>query len=575
MKKLLFYLVLFVAGNLFLHAQISFEAKASAKEVSVGEAFSISYLINSKTSNIKLDSDIDLPSFVGFQTLSQNEVNNFSSVNGQTQIQFGYSFTFRAVRPGTFSIASASVKIQGKTYKSNAVIIKVVEAKSQPQVNNNLDRRMKDAFLKVEVSNKNPYLNEGVVLDVKYYAANANLLRSFNGYRQPQAFKGFATEPVKLTSNEYRQELVNGDIYYSAVVARYILFPTQSGSITVEPFTASLLIPVSFFEESEVQIQSAPVEIIAKSLPTPKPKNFSGAVGNFQLNLSTDKARVNAEEAIKVRVDIQGKGNLKLLKTPELKVPEEIESYAPKLQQNISATDDGVSGIIQKENILVPQFGGKYNLELEPFSYFDPAENSYKELKTNSIEIEVNGPEKPKDFGKNTFNKSKDSENTREKENYISQIPLINDLVDDNKSNATVLFGLIGFSVLATFGLIYFLSKRKKRSTEQIVKLNVEPPASLQKSIPTAPIQRVEIQTTDIKKLQKELTQIQPMIDIANKELVLNTIEKILKNFHSENQLEKKQLLLTQCQVQKYSPISTQEELQKLFKDTEHILTNL
>lgn len=569
MKKLLFYIIFFGLGTAFFQAQISFEAKASAKEINVGETFSISYLINSKTSNIKVDSDIDLPSFVGFQTLSQNEVNNFSSVNGQTQIQFGYSFGFRAVRAGNFTIEPASVKIQGKTYKTNAIVIKVIEGKNQSQTNNNGERRMKDAFLKVEVSNKNPFINEGVVLDVKYYAANASLLRSFNGYRQPQAFKGFATEPVKIMSNEYRQELVNGDVYYSAVVARYILFPTQSGIITIEPFTASLLIPVSFFEENEVQIQSAPVEIVAKSLPTPKPKNFSGAVGKFQVTISPDKTKVNAEEAVKVRVDIEGKGNLKLLKTPELKVPEEIETFSPKLQQNITATDDGVLGMIQKENILVPQFGGKYTLELEPFSYFDPSENNYKELKTNPIQIEVDGPKKPENFGKSNLKSINDSANTRDKDSYISQIPMINDLVDNNKSNASILVVLVALSVLGTFGLIYFLTKRKKESTEKAA--NVEPKI-LKKQTESIPIQRIELPKTDTQKLQRELAQVQPMIDITNKDLILNTIEKVLKQFYSENHLSQKQMLLTQCQVQKYSPISTQDELQLLFTQTQELI---
>jgi len=562
MKQTIFILLSLFIFNQW-KAQISLEAKTSSKEVSVGDVFNVSYMIVSSR-NVNVDSDIDLPSFLGFQVLGQSQSNNFSNVNGVQQIQTGYTLSLRATKIGTFTLSPATVNINGKTYKSSALVIKVSDSRKKVDTySSNTGRKMKDAFLRVEVSKKNPYINEGVVLNLKYFASNNAWLQRMQGVRPPTSFRGFSTQGVTLTDNEYKQELVNGDLYISAVVARYIVFPTQSGELIIEPFTANIIVPSqSFFDDDHmVEIYSSPIKISAKNLPLPKPKDFSGAVGEFTLNVTADKEKVKANEAVKVNVEIEGKGNLKLVKTPEIEVPNTIENYPPKSNQNIAANANGVSGYIRKENILVAQYGGEYDIKIKDFSYFDPYTNAYKNLIGKTIHLEVDGPEKPTSKDTNTIAKLTNDAKGMAHEKYENIENSIEEIVQDKKSNYIYIIALLSLvGLLSTAVFFYF--KRKNKDKNSLTDVVESSPNVFEK------IQKVELPKVDISAIKKELQHFKPLVDLENKDHVISKLETILRNFDTDESI----FLLAQCQLEKYSPITTEENLVELFDKVEQFV---
>ena len=69
-----------------------------------------------------------------------------------------------------------------------------------------------------------------------------------------------------------------------------------------------------------------------------------GGVGNFTLSSSISSTHVKANEAITLKLIFKGSGNLKYMKNPDLKLPNDFDTYDPKVDVSVKATTGGVSG---------------------------------------------------------------------------------------------------------------------------------------------------------------------------------------------------------------------------------------
>jgi len=102
---------------------------------------------------------------------------------------------------------------------------------------------------------------------------------------------------------------------------------------------------------------------------------------------------LNASESLQAKVEVTGKGNLKLFQLPEPEIPSALEVYDPEYRENIQTLVSGMEGSIANTYTIVPSYRGKYPIPSIGFSYFDPKTESYVTLASESIEIEVlDGP---------------------------------------------------------------------------------------------------------------------------------------------------------------------------------------
>jgi len=132
--------------------------------------------------------------------------------------------------------------------------------------------------------------------------------------------------------------------------------------------------------------------INVKPLPEAgKPLDFTGAVGDFNLNVTTSKTELDASESLQVKVDVSGNGNLKLFKLPKISLPSSLEVYEPEHKENVRTNLSGMQGNISDSYTVVPQFKGKYPIPSVSFSYFDLKTKSYKRLSSDEIVINVLG----------------------------------------------------------------------------------------------------------------------------------------------------------------------------------------
>ena len=125
-----------------------------------------------------------------------------------------------------------------------------------------------------------------------------------------------------------------------------------------------------------------------KALPLEnRPANFTGAVGDFDFKVTTSKSNLKANESAQVKVEVSGKGNLKLIDLPSIDTPNGLERYEPEHKESIRTNLSGLSGKVYDQYTVVPQYRGKYMIPPVSFSYFNLDKKSYETITTEPIAL--------------------------------------------------------------------------------------------------------------------------------------------------------------------------------------------
>jgi hypothetical protein len=413
-KKLLTYIslffVVFSAG-----AEITRFEMSAPKAVELGQQFRLTFTLNDRGSNLQLPPGI-ANNFDVLMGPSTGQSTSIRTINGQTttEVTFSYTYILRAKSEGDFEIRPATIEADGKVMESNSLKIQVVPAQSKPQQqqqrapggnqNNqgseSVDLGGDNLFLRVEMSKQNVFRGEQIIATVKLYADPNIPISGFDEVNLP-TYEGFFTQDIEIPNQiNFTREVYNNRIYQVGVLKKTVLFPQQNGTITINPFSMTLLVqqrvrPRSFFDDFFSGIQtvrttltSSAVRINVKDLPT-QPANFYGGVGNFNVSSELSAQDVTTNDAITLKLTIRGNGNLRLIRNPELQLPSDFEVYDPRSTENIQVTDNGVSGSKTVEYLFQPRFEGDYTIPAIPFTFFNPATGSYETRSTQEYTLHV------------------------------------------------------------------------------------------------------------------------------------------------------------------------------------------
>jgi len=595
MKKLLFFLNFFFMGISFIMSQITFHAVSQQKEAGVNEVISVQFILSVKNKNVHNIGDIQFPAFSNAQVVRRQFVQNKEYSNGDVIMEIGYELGLKPVQAGVIKADAAKVTVDGKLYQTQPFIIKINKASDSSDGAIGIESKSGDeVFLALMLSNSNPYQNEEVLGQLKFYTRRVDYLNS-GGKIIPPDFKGLAVQPVNQDINVYQQEVVNGYLYYSKVIAQYVLFPTQARSLKIDPFTLTLVVSNGFFDETEIHIKSEPVMITAKKLPENSPTDFYGVVGDYNLRVVSNRTKVNKGEPVTVTVEVSGKGNFDLVKTPALVIPQGIEQYPPKNKSKSTPTSEGVTGNITSSNVLVPQTSGDFEIDVKPFVFFNPQTGNYESLKAKSISLKVaidsaeikNGaPMQEQDYS--------------DKNSFISNPKKVVEEVLENTEKQYGLLLLVFFPLLAflSFLLIIFgLRRKKKRAKQQENYRDNEGITDKEKS-KEAKLRAIETMQTatdfssDLRHLNRFANEGKKfefytllnnlLIKSASQNLQApeNTvsweeIEEQLLNKYGQVLSEDWKELLLKSQIEKYSPVTEDESLTSTFMKAETVIKKL
>lgn len=396
---------------------VVFKATAPS-QVIVGKPFQLTYSVNQRSKDLRAP---EMPDFDVLAGPYQSTSSSTSFVNGKRTSSFSqtYTYTLMAQRTGTFTIAPASIRVSGDEYTSNGVRITVLPADEQPQQtqqsagagtgqrqsqqsNHSGSVSSENLFIRTIVSKTRVHEQEAILLSYKLYFAGVDVAQFTNNTKIPE-FTGFLKQDLEQGEIQTELEHYNGRNYQTATLYRTLLYPQHSGDIKIDPASFEAVLRVqtraqvrSIFDDffgtytNVTRTVSAPgVTIHVDALPGGKPAGFSGGVGHFTLTPSISQTELQTNDAVTIRLDISGTGNMKLLKTPAIDWPEGFEPYDPKVTNNFKTTTAGVSGTKSIEYLAIPRASGDYTIPAVTFSYFDTHDDSYKTLTTPEYTIHV------------------------------------------------------------------------------------------------------------------------------------------------------------------------------------------
>lgn len=383
--------------------------------VFMGRPFQIKYTANARVTDFKA------PAITNFDILAgpfKSESYSSQIINGvmSSSVSIAYTYTLQAQRPGTFSIPSATVLVNDEKYTSTGLNIKVMPADDGSGADGDQQQQRQQSsstssaagnissqnlFIRPILSRQSVYEQEAVKLTYKLYTTYDVV--QFSNKEMPD-FKGFLKQEIERGGNtQLAYENYKGKNFLTAVLFEIILYPQVVGELIIDKAEFEAIIRVqtkqsvrSIFDEffetysNVARIVDVPsVKIMVKKLPDGKPDTFTGVVGDFNITSSVSAEQVKVNEAVTIKVNISGSGNMKLIKNPEFDFPEAFEAYDPKITNSFKTSANGLTGNKTVEIMFIPRHSGKYEIPATETTYFNPADGSYRTLRTPVFTIDV------------------------------------------------------------------------------------------------------------------------------------------------------------------------------------------
>lgn len=374
------------------------------KEYESGRPFNITYTITNTPETPQVLSN---PNLSGLELLYGPVTGSSSSttiINGRvnSSSQSEVTYTVMAEREGSYKISGLRIKLGNKEIAAPSASIQIHDSgvksgqASASSHYNNYPVQASQAQYKYQaiVSKRSVYVQEALPIIYKLLSTESPRI---NGTK-PSTYDGFVS--LDLLGNAQRQltiERVGGRDWASVEVMKELLFAQHAGQLTIPENELPVLYTIQdpsgdpfLSQTSERILRSSPITINVKPLPEEgKPTNFSGAVGSFKARYEVESKIWKTNEATTLKVILEGQGNLKIAKLPQLEFPNYIELYDPteKSEQKYEGEKLHSERII--EYSLIPRNIGQFNIPEFKVSYFNPNSGQYETTSAPPITIDI------------------------------------------------------------------------------------------------------------------------------------------------------------------------------------------
>ena len=401
-------IILFAWTTSFAQQDIRLEATVTKKDMTLYDRFTYKLAIFGETQiNVR---DLEISNFGDFDIVGgPSQSTNFQFINGEISSSATFSWVLAPKKEGLFIIKPASIEYRGKLYKSDSIKINVTKTGRTDPITSKSSKRPGingevSTFLVAKSDKEKIYKGEQVTVTYRIYTKVK--LVNFNTPSLPEAIGFWIEEIPQPNQLLVEEEVVDGVRYTTAIVAKFALFPTRSGELTLDRLPLDYKERVrrrrrnsifdDFFEGSFLggfknrRVISNELKIEVLPLPDRgKPADFSGAVGQFDLSAEIVEQDAKVNDAITLRVKISGEGNIKYVKLPNINFPDEVEVFEPEISQESSIKRGRISGVKKFEYVLIPRKSGRIELGRISLSYFDPKSQGYKTTRSIPIQIDV------------------------------------------------------------------------------------------------------------------------------------------------------------------------------------------
>ncbi|MBR1727818.1 MAG: protein BatD [Muribaculaceae bacterium] len=409
MKHLIHIIVLLLCSAISAGASVSFTVQAP-RQVNEGSKFNVTFVLKNAEGSGFVAPDIPGATKLYGPALStsysQSWVNGKSSSSSSQE----YTMIYKATKQGRLNVGSAVVDVNGRRMTTKPFTIEVLPpdkaANSQPRslqeeqrqherrgvqyddpITQSADKAVtgNDIFVRIEMSKPRVYEQQAVVCTIKLYTKYQ--VSQFIPTLQP-SFDGFLIEEIPMQPSLNNVETFNGQQYMVAVLKKCILYPQQSGKLTITSGNYDVNVVQYENYRTIFGTLSQPVEkkLVVKSntatvnilpLPEPKPADFTGAVGHFTVATSINPTPLKTYQAATYSYVITGTGNLKYIKAPVVAFTKQMDVYDPKTNVKVNPASGDMSGSVQIDYPFIPQFAGEFTIPASNFTYFDPETGKY------------------------------------------------------------------------------------------------------------------------------------------------------------------------------------------------------
>jgi hypothetical protein len=601
LRKLVLYI-----GFLFIGIQSQAQepqlVMSAPNAVAVGDQFRLTFNSIEKGENLTLPDLSNFDILMGPSFSSSTSIQIINGKASQSQ-EFSYTYILNARQEGTFTIRPGSIEVNGKTYQSNSLTIQVVKgqtaAQPSPGQNQAADNQeggsqgspvsRSDLFIRLELNRYQAYKGQHIIATVKLYA-NPNLpLAGFEEVNLP-TYEGFYTQDIDIPQQiNFKREVFNDKIYQVGVLKKTVLFPQQTGTITVKPFSITTLVQQrvrqrSFFDDFFTGVQtvrakltSDAVSVTVKDLPS-APASFTGGVGDFKISSELSQNSVTTNDAVTLKFIINGTGNIRLIQPPKLELTSDFELYDPNATDNVRASDAGLSGTKSIEYLFQPRYEGNYKIPPIRISWFNPASGQYVTQATPEYELKVARGAGDTGGGSGTSVRKQDVQLLGQDIRFISQ--------NDEKLNrkgytffGSTLFWAIYILGIVAFALFFVIYRKKLAENANIALMrNKKANRVARKHLRSAAVHLKEKQEEPFydSVLKAFWGYLSDKLSIPVAELKRETAVEGLEQRNVEPGLIQDFLtVLDQCEYARFAPAGGNQAMNELYGKAEEVISKM
>jgi hypothetical protein len=374
-----FYLViglLLAATRAF--ADVSVEASVDQNHINFGESVTLTIAVQGADNG-----EPSIPNVGGLTFNGPSTSTSLSWVNGQTSKSVSYTYQVTPGRLGEFTIPAISVNAGGKDYLTEPIKLVVDKSGAQGDLSQTL-------FGRVVLPSQQLYIGQTVPLDVYIIWRPEVPLLGSGGFNYEAEGLGYKLLPNPKTGSR----VTNGEQFKFGVFQGAIS-PTTTGTLNFGPciLKAQLGVPNHYDMFGRPQVSEVPITIDAVPitvLPLPeegRPADFSGAVGQWNLEVMAKPTEVAVGDPITFTIKISGNGNIDTVPTPKFGGLDEFKTYEPSTKTTKDDLNTTGERVIQQ--VLIARSPEVKLLPEVRLVYFDPVAKAYKTADQAPIKLVV------------------------------------------------------------------------------------------------------------------------------------------------------------------------------------------
>jgi hypothetical protein len=416
-RIILSIIIFFIACTSSYASDLSAKAVAENTEVYTGETFSFQIQVTGSEN----PEQPDLSNLEGFRVQflggSQNSSSSITIINGQMtkNERKGYVFNYQLTpeKTGPLAIPSIEIRSGNDTVRTDPLVI-VARRPSETD----------DFKLRLMLSKQTCYVGEPVILTVTWFIGKNVNNFSFNlpviydkrfEFSDPEVDKSSGKKLYRIqlggaeVIGEEGQEMLDGK-RFTTISFKKVLIPVESGTIPIDQATLTCSAQTGYSRRSDdpfsnffdddffrssrravyktVVVPSNNITLTVRELPKEgRPANFTGNIGNYQIESSASPLKVNVGDPITLTVKLKGPEYLEHVELPPLNAQADFKSRFKIPEERASAEIKGNSKIFtQTIRPLSPDVNEIPPVELP---YFDTEKGEYRIAKSEPIPLTV------------------------------------------------------------------------------------------------------------------------------------------------------------------------------------------